>query len=97
MVKVGKYDYQKSTKPDKKLMVVIEKDGKKKTVHFGNRKAPANEHFKDRTGLFKTLDHGDSARRKNFRTRMSGIKKKDGSRAVDDPFSPAYHALRILW
>jgi len=28
---------------------------------------------------------------------MSGIKKKDGSRAVDDPFSAAYHAVRILW
>ncbi len=30
MVKVGKYDYQKSTKQDKKLIVVIQKDGKKK-------------------------------------------------------------------
>ena len=34
MVKVGKYDYQKSTKPDKKLMVVVEKDGKKKNGTF---------------------------------------------------------------
>tara|TARA_R100000388_G_scaffold94976_2_gene84689 strand:+ start:1148 stop:1441 length:294 start_codon:yes stop_codon:yes gene_type:complete len=97
MVKVGKYDYQKSTNPDKKLMVVVEKDGKKKTIHFGNRKGSANEHFKDRTGIWKSLDHGDSQRRKNFRTRMSGIRKKDGSRAIDDPMSAAYHALRILW
>ena len=32
MVKVGKYDYQKSTKPDKKLMVTV----KGKTIHFGD-------------------------------------------------------------
>ena len=29
MVKVGKYNYEKSTNPSKKLMVVVEKDGKK--------------------------------------------------------------------
>jgi len=86
MVKVGRFDYQKSTRPDKKLMVVVEKGGKKKTVHFGNRKGSANEHFKDRTGIWKSLDHGDTQRRKNFRDRMSGVKKKDGSRAVDDVF-----------
>ncbi len=97
MVKVGRFDYQKSNRPDKKLMVVVEKGGKKKTVHFGNTKPPANEHFKDRTGIWKSKDHGDAQRRKNFRSRMSGIKKKDGSRAVDDVFSPAYHSLRILW
>lgn len=94
MVKVGRFDYQKSTRPDKKLMVVVEKGGKKKTVHFGAR---SMEHFKDQTGIWKSKDHGDAQRRKNFRSRMGGIKKKDGSRAVDDPFSPAYHALRILW
>ena len=98
MVKVGKFDYQKSNRPEKKLMVVVEKGGKKKTVHFGNTKPPANEHFKDRTGLLpKSLNHGDPKRRKNFRDRMNGIRKKVGARAVDDPFSPAYHALRILW
>jgi hypothetical protein len=94
MVKVGRFDYQKSTRPDKKLMVVVEKGGKKKTVHFGAR---SMEHFKDRSGIWKSKDHGDAQRRKNFRSRMGGIKKKDGSRAVDDVFSPAYHSLRILW
>lgn len=97
MVKVGRYNYEKSTNPNKKLMVVVEKDGKKRTIHFGNRKAPANEHFFDKTRIWKSLDHGDATRRKSFRSRMSGVKKKDGSRAVDDPMSPAYHSLRILW
>ena len=33
MVKVGRYDYKKSTNPNKKLMVEV--DGK--TIHFGAR------------------------------------------------------------
>jgi len=32
MVKVGKYNYEKSTRKDKKLMTVV--NGK--TIHFGN-------------------------------------------------------------
>lgn len=94
MVKVGKFNYEKSTRPDKKLMVVVEKDGKKKTVHFGSRKM---EHFKDRTGIWKSKDHGDKDRRKNFLTRSAGIKNKSGGLTKDDPFSPNYHARRILW
>lgn len=94
MVKVGKYNYEKSTRPDKKLMVVVEKDGKKKTVHFGARKM---EHFKDKTGIWRSKDHGDKDRRKNFLTRSAGIKNKAGGLTKDDPFSPNYHARRILW
>lgn len=94
MVKVGKYNYEKSTRPDKKLMVVVEKDGKKKTVHFGARNM---EHFKDKTGIFKSKDHGDKDRRKNFLTRSAGIKNKSGGLTKDDPFSPNYHARRVLW
>ena len=78
----------------KNLWLLLKKTEKKKTIHFGAR---AMGHFKDKTGIFKSKDHGDPTRRKNFRTRMSGIKLKDGSRAIDDPFSPAYHAIRILW
>ena len=94
MVRVGRFEYKKSTIPSKKLMVTVEKDGKKRTVHFGAR---SMEHFRDKTGIWKSKDHGDATRRKSFRARMSGIIKKDGTKAVSDPFSPAYHALRILW
>jgi hypothetical protein len=90
MVKIGKYTYEKSTKPDKKLMVIV--DGKK--IHFGSSKM---EHYKDRTGIWKDKDHFDKKRRESFRKRISGIKLKDGSRAIDDPKSPAWHSLRILW
>jgi len=94
MVKVGRYDYTKSTSKGKKLMVVVEKGGKKKTIHFGDN---SMQQFKDKTGIWKSKDHGDSARRKNYRSRHGGILKKDGSKAINDPMSPAYHSYRILW
>jgi hypothetical protein len=94
MKKVGKYNYEKSNISGKKLKVEVTHKGKTKTIHFGDSNMG---HFKDRTGIWKSKDHGDSKRRASFRARMSGIKLKDGSRAVDNPLSPAYHALRILW
>lgn len=90
MVKVGRYDYKKSTRPDKKLMVVV--DGK--TIHFGAR---SMEHFRDKSGIWSSKNHGDPERRKSFLARSKGIKKKDGSLAWKDPKSPAYHAVRVLW
>jgi len=90
MVKVGRYNYEKSTRPNKKLMVKVGN----RTIHFGAR---SMGHFKDKTGIWKSKDHGDAERRKSFRARMGGVKKKDGSKAVSDPNSPAYHAMRVLW
>lgn len=89
-VKVGSYTYCKSTRQGKKLMTVV--DGK--TIHFGDANM---EHFKDRTGIWSSKDHGDKARRDNYRSRAGGIKKKDGSLAVKDPKSANYHAYNILW
>jgi hypothetical protein len=94
MVKVGRYDYKKSTSKGKKLMVVIEKGGKKKTIHFGDSNM---QQFKDKTGIWKSKDHGDAERRKSYRSRHGGILKKDGSKAINDPMSAAYHSYRVLW
>ena len=94
MVKVGRFNYEKSTRPDKKLMVVVEKGGRKKTVHFGSRKM---EHFKDKTGIWASKNHGDKDRRKNFLTRSAGIKNKAGELTKDDPFSSNFHARKIFW
>jgi len=55
------------------------------------------EHFKDKTGIWKSKDHGDKERRKRFLSRAKGIKRKDGSLTKDDPMSANYHAIRILW
>jgi hypothetical protein len=89
-MKIGKYTYEKSSRKDKKLMTVV--NGVR--VHFGN---PAYQHFKDRTGIWKSLDHGDKVRRKNYLTRSAGIKDKSGKLTKDNPLSPNYHARRILW
>ena len=75
-------------------MVTVQKDGKKKLVHFGDAKM---EHFKDKTGIWSKLDHGDKERGKNFLTRSAGIKNKDGGLTKDDPFSPNFHSRKILW
>lgn len=97
-VKVGRYTYWKSTRANKKLMTKIkEPNGKIKTIHFGNLNPPANEHYKDKTGIWSHLNHGNKARRDAYRKRHSGILKKDGTRAIDDYKQPAYHALKILW
>ena len=93
MVKIGKYNYEKSTRKDKKLMVKVNN----KVIHFGNLKPPANQHFKDKTGIWSNLDHGDKQRRKNFLTRTSGIKDKNGNLTKDNPESPNFHARKILW
>ncbi len=89
-MKIGKYNYEKSTRKDKKLMTIV--DGKR--VHFGN---PNYQHFKDKTGIWKKLDHNDAERRKNYLSRASGIKNKQGKLTKDIPSSPNYHAIRILW
>ena len=90
MPKIGKYTYEKSTRKDKKLMTIV--DGKR--VPGGN---PKYQHFKDKTGIWKSKDHGDPERRKNYLSRAKGIKLKDGSLAWKNPKSPNYHAVKILW
>jgi hypothetical protein len=52
-------EIKKSDKKDKKYKAVFkEKDGKTKTIHFGDKRY---EHYKDRTPLkaFSNKDHGD--------------------------------------
>ena len=90
MVKVGRYDYQKSTRLDKKLMTKINN----KTIHFGNSNC---EHFKDRTGIWSNKDHGDGERRKRYLARAKGIRDGQGNLTWKDPQSANYHAVRILW
>ena len=72
MVKVGKYNYERSEKKFKKLKVKVGD----KTIHFGDTRY---QHFKDKTGLLaKSLNHGDKARRQNYLTRSGAIRDKDG-------------------
>ena len=90
MVKVGRYNYEKSTSKGKKLMTEV--NGKK--IHFGDN---TMEQFKDKTGIWSSKNHNDKERRKSYLARAKGIKKKDGSLAWKDPTSANYHAVRVLW
>lgn len=98
MSKVGKYTYYKSSRKDKKLMTNIdEKTGGSTWVHFGSKK-PLMEHYFDKTGLLdKKLNHGDKDRRKSYLARAKSIKDKNGKLTKDNPYSPNYHSIRILW
>ncbi len=89
-MKNGKYKYEKSTRKGKKLMTMVQG----RTIHFGDS---SMQQFKDKTGIWKKLDHGDKTRQKSFLARSKGIKLKDGSLAWKNPMSPAYHSVRILW
>ena len=63
-------------------------------VNFGDKRY---QHYHDKIGLYSNLDHNDKQRRANYRKRHSAIRKKDGKRAVDVKYSPAWFAYRYLW
>tara|TARA_R110000796_G_scaffold225929_2_gene342370 strand:- start:800 stop:1078 length:279 start_codon:yes stop_codon:yes gene_type:complete len=90
MKKIGRYTYKKSTVSGKKLAVVV--NGK--TINFGDS---SMQHYRDKTGIWKSKDHLDEKRRKNYLARSGGIKRKDGTLTKNDPNSPNYHSIRILW
>jgi len=92
-VKIGKFVYEKSTRKDKKLMTIV--DGKK--IHFGGDPRKGIQQFKDKTGIWKSLDHGDPKRRENYLRRAKGIRNKEGKLTKDIESSPNYHAIRIFW
>ena len=67
-------------------------DGRR--VSFGDRRY---QHYKDRIGLWKALDHNDRKRRANYRKRHAAIRTNDGRRAIDIKYSPAWFSYRYLW
>jgi len=91
MVKIGKYIYELSEKKNKKLKVKVNN----KYIHFGQS---GYEHFFDKTGLLnKKLNHKDKERRSRYLKRSKAIKNKKGELTANNPESPNYHSIRILW
>jgi hypothetical protein len=90
MVRIGKYEYNKSTRKGKKLMVNVSG----KTIHFGDA---TRQHYFDKTGIWSSQNHNDKKRRKNYLTRSAGIKDGKGNLTKDDPMSPNWHSRKILW
>ncbi len=77
-----KVSYKKSTRKGKKWMTITP-DGKK--VHWGDSK------MKDYT------QHKNKKRRQNYRSRHAGIRLKNGSRAIDKKWSPAWLSYHVTW
>ena len=91
MVKVGNYNYELSTRKDKKLMTVV--NGK--TIHFGDK---YSQNYNDKTKLLdKKFIHNDIKRQKSYLARAKGIKDKEGNLTYKDPESPNWHSVRLLW
>ena len=90
MKTIGRYTYKKSNVAGKKLVVVV--NGK--TINFGDS---SMDHYKDKTGIWKSKDHLDEKRRKSYLARSGGIKRKDGTLTKNDPTSSNYHSRKIFW
>lgn len=90
-MKIGKYEYFISDKPAKKLYTIVNS----KKIYFGDTKYT---HFKDLTGLLpKSSNHGDEVRRKSYLARATKIKDTAGNLTANDPSSPNWHSIKILW
>ena len=78
-----------------KYSVYVKSDtGKTKLIHFGNKKY---QHFKDKLGEYKSLDHNDPKRRASYLARAKGIRNKKGDLTWKDKNTKNYWAIRILW
>ena len=90
------YKIMKPTRKNKKYSVYVMKNGKKRKIHFGDRRY---SHFKDKTPLklYSKLDHGDKERRKRYLKRAKGIKLKNGELAYLNKNQPNYYAVKYLW
>lgn len=77
-----KYDsVSLSDKKDKKIKIII--NGK--TIHFGDKNS------------LTYLEQPDKKKRDAYIARHSKIMLKDGTRAIDKLYSPAWFSLKILW
>jgi hypothetical protein len=86
--------YEKSSNPKKKYDAILKnrKTDREVKVPFGARNM---EQYQDRVlGLYKSKDHKDKNRRRQFKSRFSGLKQsQDWSRF----YTPLYFSYTKLW
>jgi len=70
---------------NKKYSVYVMKNGKKKLIHFGDKRY---QQFKDKLGNYKSLDHGDPVRKKAYYSRHGQTSDKNSAK---------YWSHKILW
>jgi acid phosphatase class B len=73
---------KKSTRKNKKFMLLNKNN---KIIHFGDNR------YKDFT------QHKDQDRRRRYLVRATNIKDKNGKLTANNPDSPNYYSIRILW
>lgn len=88
------YKYKVIIKPELWNVYREDKISKPKTIRFGHRDY---QHYYDKLGDWKKLNHLDEKRRQKYRKRHSRIKTKDNKRAIDKIFSPAWFSYNFLW
>ena len=69
----------------KKYSVYVMRDGKRRLIHFGDRRYGQ---FRDKLGAYSSLDHNDEQRRRSYYARHGPAKDRDTAK---------YWAHRILW
>tara|TARA_R110000764_G_scaffold53079_3_gene115364 strand:+ start:1773 stop:2051 length:279 start_codon:yes stop_codon:yes gene_type:complete len=81
------YKPWKSKVKNKKYSVYVKADNKRgvKIIHFGDSRYGQ---FKDKIGEYKSLDHGDPKRKKNYYSRHGKTSDKNTAK---------YWANKILW
>jgi hypothetical protein len=82
---VGDYKYQVYVKGD---------NGKPKLIGFGNRNY---EHYFDKLGEYRSLDHGDKDRRKSYLARAKGIRNAKGELTWKDKNTANWWSIHKLW
>lgn len=70
---------------NKKYSVYVMKNGKKRLIHFGDKRY---QQFKDKLGHYKSLDHGDPVRKKSYYSRHGQTSDKNSAK---------YWSHKILW
>ena len=89
---MGRYDDMELNKPfrskakGKKYSIIIMDKGKRRIIHFGGL---GSAQFKDKVGLYSSLDNNDPKRRTAFYDRFGG--------KSTDKTSPLYYSQKYLW
>lgn len=66
----------------------------KKLIHFGHRDY---QHFFDKGGHYKHLNHNDKERRARYQARARGIKNKQGQLTYKLKDTKNYWSYHYLW
>jgi len=89
---MSKYDDKPLNKPFKSpikgkkyTIIILDKNKKRKVIHFGAKGMPQ---YKDKVGLYSSLDSLDESRRKAFYDRFG---------KTNDKTSALYYSAKYLW